>query len=560
MADNNQVEIIKEKADIVSIVERYVKLKKAGKNYVGLCPFHSEKTPSFNVSPDIQIYKCFGCGKSGDVITFIQEIEKLDFREALEKLAKETGVQLETIQRDDPFKLYYDLNKLAAEIFFRLLKANDQVKKYLYSRKITDADIEKFKIGFAPGNNIVLNKVRERYKLNNKQLLDSGLFIEKGGIFRDKFINRVMFPITSASGKIIGFTGRILPNDNYGPKYMNTPETYIFHKSKNVYGLHQSKPDIRKQDLCIICEGTTDVIAAHRDGVTNIVAPLGTSLTFDQLTLISQFTKNLLFIFDSDFAGQKALQRAFTIAEDLGMNSYAINTKPYKDIDEVIQNKPGLFSQMVSEKRTDAYTYLIQSEYETLDITVKEDLEKLNYYSKQLLTHVRDKGKEDFYKKKFREIVGERAAIEIQERGYGLSQKESSDKLSFEEYYLKILLSGETVSIPDHHDLTIFGNSMVTSILDIAKGLKGASISQLHKKLNKSLQQYLEIILLSSQLATSEELDKIYSRILKIDIQQKIANARVKLALAENMKDNESVDRIFAQINDLMAKLREVKT
>lgn len=561
MNNDGKIDLIKERVDIVTVVERYVKLKQSGKNFSGLCPFHSEKTPSFNVSPDIQIFKCFGCGKSGDIFTFIQEIEKIEFREALEKLAKEAGIELDKKEGNDPYKLYYDLNYLASEIYIRLLKSDKKALEYVKGRGFTDSDIETFRIGFAPNTNIVLKKVKERFKLTKKQLLDCGLFIEKNDQLRDKYINRIVFPITSPAGKIIGFTGRVLPGNDYGPKYINSPETPVFHKSKNVYGLHQSKAHIRKEDLCIICEGTTDVISAHRVGLKNIVAPLGTSITLDQLKLVSQFTQNILFIFDSDFAGQKALERAFILSEKIGLNTYAINTSPHKDIDDMIQKDANELKSRVKKNKVDTFTYLIGKFIESTNLTRLENQIKLKAYIKSLLREVTDREKYNFYMERAELLSSstsnyEKDSMNIMPTIQTQIQNKKQSGINFEELYLKILLEDDTISIRKDHELAYFIDPQVVTILEAIPEDSKIDIKQLHKKLDNTAQSFIETLLLSKSFEVTEDLDKIYQRIKGVYLQAQHVDLRAKLAAAEKMQDNAKAESILNEIRELMNKIK----
>lgn len=561
MSTSNTVELVKESTDIVTVVERYVKLKKAGKNYTGLCPFHNEKTPSFNVSPDIQIFKCFGCGKTGDVLTFVQEIEKIDFREALEKLAKDAGIKLESRETESPYKLFYDLNFLASEIYLRLLRNNKNALEYIKSRGFTDEDITKFRIGYAPTNNIVHQKVTEKFKLTSKQKENCGLFVHRNGRFVDKFKDRIIFPITSHNGKIIGFTGRLTPQNTYGPKYMNSPETPVFIKSKNVYGLYQSKPSIRKEDLCIMCEGTTDVISSHRVGVSNIVAPLGTSVTLDQLKIVSQFTKNILFIFDNDLAGRNALERVFELCEKLDITSFAASTEPFKDIDELIVAEPERLPILIKEKKTDLFSFLLSRYIESHDTTNLESHVSLEKYIHTLLSKVSSKNRLDFYQSKASQIspsftLGKTTFLKTSKEAKGSNQERD---LTFEELYLKALLQAENIHIPTGHDLDSFQNKKVRYILEIISDSSTIVTKLLHRKLEINMQNYLGEIALSKEIVNFEDAEKLYGRILYNNLVSELNDQRSKLAAYENLKDNEKAEKVFERINYIMNKLNDLK-
>jgi len=399
-SSRDQIQEIKERLDIVDIVGKYVQLKQTGKNFSGLCPFHTEKTPSFIVSPELQRYKCFGCGESGDIFNFVQKIENIDFPETLEKLAKEAGITLRKQNTNTQYQRIEEINKRATIYFFRELKnkRNIKVLEYVYSRGITDDSIKSFGLGYSPGGIGLLDFIQKEDKYSKAELLASGLFVEKEGKLRGKFYKRVMFPIRSSSAKVIAFTGRVLPGNDFGPKYMNSPETPIYHKSDNLYGQYESRQEIRKQDLAIVCEGTTDVISSHQIGIKNIVAPLGTALTKEQLTKISKLTKNVLFLFDSDSAGQNALEKAFQLSQELSLNTYAANTLPYKDIDEMIKKNPKLFIKLV-KTRIDAYTYLLAQFIKDKDPNKFEDYHRIVSWMESMLSHVKNRSNFLFYVK-----------------------------------------------------------------------------------------------------------------------------------------------------------------
>ena len=230
MDQNNQIEEIKNRLDIVQVVGKYVQLKQAGKNFSGLCPFHKEKTPSFIVSPDIQRYKCFGCGETGDIFNFVQKIENIDFVEALEKLAKEAGVDLKRFEKDSKYKRLEDINYLSTKYFYNQLKASTIAMKYVKERGFSDESIKNFGIGYTPKYPKLLDYIQKNTKYSKQELLQSGLFVEKEGKIREKFRDRIMFPIRSSNGKVIAFSGRVLLGNDCGPKYMNSPETPLFHK------------------------------------------------------------------------------------------------------------------------------------------------------------------------------------------------------------------------------------------------------------------------------------------------------------------------------------------
>ena len=404
MDDRNQIEEIKNRLNIVDVVDKYVSLKKTGANYSGLCPFHKEKTGSFFVNEDLQRYKCFGCGKSGDIFNFVQEIEHLDFKETLEKLANQAGVKLDHVEKNTKYKDLEDINYIATKYYYKELKKDARATKYVKERGLNQESIKNFGIGYAPKYPNLLQELNKTKKYTKKQLIDSGLFTLKENVLKEKFRDRIMFPIRSKRGKVIGFTARILPDNEYGPKYMNTPETPIFHKKENLFAQYEAKQEIRKQDLAIVCEGSMDVISAHQHGVKNIVAPLGTSLTTEQLQSISQLTKNVLFFFDSDSAGQNALIRAFKIASQLGVNPYAANSLPYKDIDELLQKEPEKFHKIIKNKK-EAFSYILSHELENKNLDKLEDADTILNNIVALVRYVKDVNTRRLYINRFEKIT-----------------------------------------------------------------------------------------------------------------------------------------------------------
>lgn len=404
MDGTNQIGEIKDRIDIVQVIGKYVNLKQTGKNFSGLCPFHKEKTPSFIVSPDIQRYKCFGCGKSGDIFNFVQEIENIDFPEALEKLAKVAGVELKRTKVNTKYKEIKDINHIATKYYYNALLRDPKAMSYVQNRGISKESIRAFALGYAPKYPKLLEKIKSSGSFSKKALLDSGLFVEKNNNFRDKFFDRIMFPIRSKRGDVIGFTARQNEGNEYGPKYMNTPETPVFHKSYNLFGQYESRQEIRKQDLAIICEGSTDVIAAHQHGVKNIVAPLGTSITKEQLEGLSNTTKNILFFFDDDSAGQAALIRGFVIASELNMNPYAAVSTPYKDIDELLQKEPKKFDKLIENKK-EAFSYILSNTIEGRNLNKLEDLNKIKKTIFPLLNSVKDPNTKSLYARKLKDVT-----------------------------------------------------------------------------------------------------------------------------------------------------------
>ena len=335
---------VQQRNDIVDVISQYVHLQKKGNNYTCCCPFHNEKTPSFSVNQARQMYKCFGCGEGGSVITFLQKYENYTFPEAIKYLAERAGVELPEDTNSAANKAkesrrarLLEVNKEAAKYYYYLLRS-DKGKVgmgYLERRRLTEETRNQFGLGYASsyGNDLIAYLKSKGYK--DDEIKDAGLasFSEQKGL-SSKFWNRVMFPIQDSNHRVIGFGGRVMGDGE--PKYLNSPETEIFDKSRNLYGLNFARTS-RKNNM-ILCEGYMDVIALHQAGFNQAVASLGTAFTSGQANLLRRYTKDVLLAYDSDGAGTKAALRAIAILRETGLASKVINMKPYKDPDEFIKN------------------------------------------------------------------------------------------------------------------------------------------------------------------------------------------------------------------------------
>ena len=360
--------------DIVDVISGYVKLKKNGSSYTGLCPFHNEKSPSFSVSGQRQLYHCFGCGVGGNVITFVMEYENFTFPEAVKLLADRAGVDLPVMEysgddrreRDIKTKLL-EINKIAATFYYHQLKspAGQDGLAYLKGRQLSDKTINTFGLGFAPQLTGDLYRMLKEKGYDDEILKESGLFTYEKGV-REKFWNRVIFPIMDINNKVIGFGGRVMGDGK--PKYLNSPETKLFDKSRNLYGLNVAR-SARKNNL-IICEGYMDVISMHQAGFNQAVASLGTALTPGHARLMKRYTDNVLITYDSDEAGVKAALRAIPILKEAGLSTRVINMRPYKDPDEFIKALGAEAFQERIDKAENSFMYeigIIEKNYNRSD-------------------------------------------------------------------------------------------------------------------------------------------------------------------------------------------------
>ena len=364
-----------ERNDIVDVVSGYVRLgKKSGSNMFGLCPFHSEKTPSFSVSPDKQIYHCFGCGKGGGVINFIMEIENLSFPEAVEFLAKRAGMPIPEEENDRESRKrsrMLSLNRDAARFFYAQLSTpqGGAARDYMARRRIGPATAKNFGIGFAPDTWDSLEKAMREKGYTDFELFDAGL-VRKGnkGGYYDTFRNRLMFPVIDVRGNVIGFSGRILGDGE--PKYMNSPETLVFNKSRNLFALNLAKKS--KSGYIILSEGNIDVVSLHQAGFDSAVASLGTSLTPEQARLLSRYTNQVIIAYDNDGAGIKAAQRAISILEKLDLKVKVLRMSGAKDPDEFIKLKGADAFRNLLESSENQIDYRLRTVTDKYDLSVDE--------------------------------------------------------------------------------------------------------------------------------------------------------------------------------------------
>ena len=364
-----------ERNDIVDVVGEYVRLtKRSGSNRFGLCPFHSEKTPSFSVSPDKQIYHCFGCGKGGGVINFIMEIESLSFPEAVEFLAKRVGMTMpeqEDSRESKKRRRLLDINRDAAKFFYSCLSKPEgqSALEYMQRRQITPHTAKRFGLGYAPDTWDSLINAMRALGYSEYELFDAGLVRKgKSGGHYDTFRNRLMFPVIDVRGDVIGFSGRILGDGE--PKYMNSPETMVFSKSRNLFALNLAKKS--KSGHIILAEGNVDVVMMHQAGFDGAVASLGTSLTPEQARLISHYTNEVIIAYDSDGAGKKAAQRAISLLEKLDLKVKVLSLSGAKDPDEYIKTKGADAFRNLIDKSENHIDYQLQSVTDKYDLTVDE--------------------------------------------------------------------------------------------------------------------------------------------------------------------------------------------
>ena len=355
MTDN--VSQIKKKLNISDVISGYLRLTKAGVNYKALCPFHNEKTPSFMVSPSRQSWHCFGCGIGGDIFTFVEKIEGIEFLDALKMLAEKAGVELEYSDpkaRSEKDHIY-EICEKAAQFFIASIGNVNPILDYLRKRGLNNETIDEWRIGYAPDSWDALLSYLGKYGYREHEIEKAGLVI-KGEKWHDRFRNRLMFPIFDTIGRVVAFSGRTMNEIIFSRtekaetgKYINSPETILYSKSRILYGFDRAKADIRKNDAAILVEGQMDVILPWQDGVRNIIATSGTALTEDQLTIIKRLTSNLIMAFDMDDAGFRATKRGIDLANEQGFNISVLRLELGKDAADFVKDNPGKFQGIIEK-------------------------------------------------------------------------------------------------------------------------------------------------------------------------------------------------------------------
>ncbi len=474
----DQVAQVREKVDIVSFLSEFLTLKKTGHNFKAVCPFHNEKTPSFVVSPERQIWHCFGCQKGGDVFTFLMEYEHLDFGEALRFLAKRTGVELEsgryethlTSQKDK----IYAMNNQAVEFYhYVLLKhpAGKQALAYLEEKRLlSKALIETFMIGFSPtSGNALTNYLAVKKKYAWEDIMDAGLGTERRGRIADFFMNRIMFPLYDHRDNIIGFSARTLSDSKDIPKYINTRETLVYHKGQVFYGLNSAKDDIKKTGRAIVVEGEFDVISCFHNGIPNTIAVKGTAFTEDQAHLLSRFATKVTLCFDEDNAGQMAIKRSIPALEKKGFTITVAVIPGGKDPDESFKSDPYAFKKSLKED-VNVYDYVLSKLLEKSSNSSAEGKKKITDELLPLYSAIENEIVKEHYLKKLSAALDttyESILRQIEKRRDTTSKPQKvitpvrrAREEMLEEYLVSVILQSMTPKLVLEKVITILEESM----------------------------------------------------------------------------------------------------
>lgn len=603
----DEVSQVREKIDIVSFISEYLPLKKMGRNFKANCPFHNEKTPSFVVSPERQIWHCFGCGKGGDVFTFLMEYESMEFGEALRVLAKKAGVQLKEtgfkpgIQSEK--EKIYEINKAALKFYNFILtehKAGKKALDYLINtRKLNKGIINTFQLGFSPNSLSVLsNYLKSKKNYSDKDLLSAGISINVRDRLMDFFRNRVIFPLFDHRGNIAGFSGRSLEtespplsrlrsqagsfaNASSAPKYINTKETLVYHKGSIFFGLNLAKDEIKKLENSIIVEGELDVIALFINGIKNAVAIKGTALTENQVNLLSRFTPKVTLCFDKDEAGFEATKRSLESLEKKGLSTNIIVLENAKDPDEALKKNPALFKKSLKDS-VNVYDFLI-SQFITSDNVSIEQKKKITDTLLPLFSQISNEIVKEHYLKKLSKKIDislesiskelEKLQKKTSDDKIVIPQKDKADRRELlEEYLLSLIIQGQNPKelLSDNKNALSkykFKNLSFQKIIE--------ALFEYFKKENtfdnKKFLNYLSSELIKSfdfcyiyplpkfpkEEKYKEEIKKVSVDLLNFYIKERIKELSEKISQKEKQGDAKEAEILRKEYSSLLSLLRQ---
>jgi len=593
MAD--ELEEIKRKIDIVELISEFVPLKKVGRNFKALCPFHSEKTPSFIVSPERQIWHCFGsCGEGGDIFGFLMKMEGVEFGEALRILAKRAGVRLaryQPSQSERQKQELYEINHLSSEYYHYVLlnhPAGKEALAYIQGRGISKDSLEKFKIGFAPNMWEGLQKFlvgKKNYSVQN--LEKAGLVIKGRRGFYDRFRARVVFPLKDHRGNICGFAGRVIVPEVKEAKYVNTPETLAYHKSNLLYGLGETSQEIKKKNEAVLVEGELDAISSYQAGVKNVAAIKGSALTLNQVQLLGRFTKNITFALDADIAGNQAARRGIEIADAAGLAIKVVAIKGGKDPDEVAQKKPELWQELVA-KAVPVYDYLLDSAFARFGSSTAEGKRKIGQETIPVLAKITDKIVQSHYLLVLTERLGVREEAVLAEieklvkkekgdilTGIKAAVEEKSRREILEEHLLGLCFQSENWAFLRKRKIySLIKTPRFARILETLgqylKRFKGLKSERLAKMLAPELLAsfnrlyFLDLSdLVKDEMKFERELVKAVQQLEMLNLKEKLEEIAAKIKTLEEKskltgKELKTLDKLNLEFSQLSQELNVV--
>lgn len=568
-------EEIRARLDIEDVIGEYVQLKRAGRNLKGLSPFTNEKTPSFIVSPEKNIWHDFSSNKGGDIFSFIMEVEGLDFKGALEYLGRKAGVEIQAYsQKPSGYtnikKQVMDLNALASKYYLHTLANNEQALNYVISeRKINKATIKSFGIGYSPSTGKALVSFMEKRGHSINDIKKAGLTNQYGG---DLFRGRMTIALTDPTGQVIGFTARQLADQTGGPKYLNTPQTAAYDKSRHVFGLFQAKEAIRKEGFVVVVEGNMDVIASHQVGVSNVVATAGTAMTEMHLKTLARFTDKVKLAYDNDDAGLLATERAIALASNLKIDLFIVQLPPgFKDPDELIQKQPQLWSQAVT-KEVPAIDWVILEYQQKEDLTTAIGRRNFVAAAAKLIKQLEDKVVKDYYidliarksgvpkpvlEEKFKKVDEKpRTYKKVKPAKTATKSGVASDSHIVDSLLGLLVLMGRGVELLPANIIAVLQTAQQRELFDYILKKQQFTQDELFTEL-QNIETYVKIITLKaeerylswSDEAREKELFELVHRLMKKERKQKKEELLKQLKDAEFLGDESKARSIRAELN-----------
>jgi len=526
------IEEIKNRLEIADVIGGYLKLKKAGANLMAVCPFHSEKKPSFFVSPSKQIWKCFGCGKGGNIFDFIMEIEGVEFGDALRILAQQAGVELKRVRPELKSKRQrlYEVSELAAKFYQKQLEASSvgkEAKDYLLGRKISEESIKNWRLGYAPDSWQGLSDFLQKRGYSKDEIVEAGLAIRgEGNKFYDRFRGRIMFPVFDFNSQVIGFGARIFESARQKAKaekqenmakYLNTPNTLLYDKSYTLYGLNNAKVDIRKENSCILVEGYTDVILSHQAGAKNAVSASGTALTPYQLNILKRYSDNLVLSFDMDVAGDTATKRGIGLAQEKGFNIKVLIMPEDNDAADVISRNPEEWQEIIKNAQ-EILDFYFKTTLAKLDRKTPEGKKEIAKILLPVLKRISNKIVRFHWIQKLAQeletresdIEEELAKVKAEEEKEEKNQPENSSKtgqnqeeLLEKEILLLALGDKENINFLSEEDFIVFSSETVQALKSIKQF--GLDFEKLKQELPLEIFERLQMLSLERDVREAEE-------------------------------------------------------
>lgn len=588
--DMTPVEEIKERLNIVDIIGEYVQLKKTGTNHKGLCPFHNETTPSFSVSETKQFFYCFGCGKGGDIFSFLQELERMEFPEVLKILAAKAHVELQQFDKKESNEKtrLIDCITMAAQFFqaaLHISKEGSVAREYLAKRGVTIETAKSFDLGYAPDSWDSLYRFLESKNFTTQEIEEAGLLVRsKESRLYDRFRGRLIFPIHNVHGSIVGFTARTLKQEEKSAKYINTPQTKIYNKSGILYGLHEAKKEIQKQDRVVLVEGNMDVVTAHQADILNVVASSGTALTQTQVTLLSRYTKNIILAFDGDAAGMRAVWRGMTIAVKAGATIRVLSLPEGKDPDDVIREDRNLFVAAI-EAAQPFMDFAFTTIMDGLDMTQVENKKKVAAELLPMIALFPDPIDQSHYLRRLSEIVEVEMHVLQEKIEPFSSQKKKSESRSassnaparthdtlqvqLQERLLALFLLEPTLL--EKNDFTQWFEEPFAALYkkirfeyNQSQSLNSDELSLLFENFGEESINH-KILLIAEEMyngLSPELLQKEYTtiidRFLRDSIKQRLQRVQKKLSLAEKSQNKEEIEEYSQEFHLLMQELHRL--